>query len=89
MDRGAGASQRMVNGATLIATAAISAATGAALAWVWLGLHPRRRHLAPPPADGVLGAIGGTPLIRIASLSAATNCEVSHLPYPTRWAVAG
>jgi hypothetical protein len=30
--------------------------------------------------EGVLGAIGDTPLIRIASLSDATGCEVRHCP---------
>lgn len=32
----------------------------------------------PPPSvvEGVLGAIGNTPLVRIASLSAETGCEI-------------
>jgi cysteine synthase len=27
-------------------------------------------------ADGLWGAVGGTPLVRIASLSAATGCDI-------------
>ncbi|KAJ2437309.1 Cysteine synthase 2, partial [Coemansia sp. RSA 2424] len=58
-------------------TLALCAAAGAVVATCWL--------LAPPPTtkdadvvvvDGVTGLIGNTPLVRIASLSAATGCEV-------------
>jgi hypothetical protein len=35
-----------------------------------------RQQLLPPPVTSVLGAIGNTPLIRIASLSEETECEV-------------
>jgi len=31
---------------------------------------------APAPADGLIGAIGNTPLIRLARASAATGCEI-------------
>lgn len=34
------------------------------------------RQQLPPAVNGVLGAIGNTPLIRIASLSEATGCEI-------------
>ena len=30
------------------------------------------------PVDGILGAVGNSPLIRIASLSDATGCEMGH-----------
>ena len=38
--------------------------------------HPGARSRATRRADGVLGAIGNTPLIRIQSLSDATGCDV-------------
>lgn len=49
------------------------------LSWAWLqcSSNPASKlSMLPPTVDGVLGAIGNTPLIRIASLSQQTGCEV-------------
>ena len=58
----------------LVLAAAVGAAATAAAAywfdWRWRG--PER----PGVAHGVAGLVGGTPLLRIASLSAATGCDV-------------
>src|ERR1700759_5651099 len=35
-----------------------------------------RAHIAPSIASGILGAIGGTPLIRLHHASALTGCEI-------------
>lgn len=43
--------------------------------WPWLRVCSTTSKLSPV-VDGVLGAIGNTPLIRIASLSEQTGCEV-------------
>lgn len=46
---------------------------------LWASLLQGRgsqKHVAPAVVHGVAGAIGNTPLIRIASLSDATGCEI-------------
>ena len=43
---------------------------------IWADLRGRTCTSAPAVVNGVVGAIGNTPLIRINSLSEATGCEV-------------
>jgi hypothetical protein len=58
------------------ALASLSAALAGCLLWE-RQQRQRQQHTAPPiDSDGVLGAIGNTRLICIASLSAATGCQV-------------
>ena len=46
------------------------------------GAGPAGMHAAAGCGDGVLGAVGNTPLVRIASLSEATGCEARvQLPF--------
>ncbi|PNW71677.1 hypothetical protein CHLRE_16g664250v5 [Chlamydomonas reinhardtii] len=53
---------------------ALAAGTGAALCW-WL-LEPRKRQTGGTVRQGVLDLIGNTPLVRVASLSEETGCEI-------------
>ena len=49
----------------------------------WCTLVGAQRQHVGPVVDGVEGAIGNTPLIRIKSLSEATGCEVTPPLSPT------
>lgn len=70
--------------AGLAAAAALAAAASYALYRVYTRQqllpsswsNSRQQQQLPPAVDSVLGAIGNTPLIRIASLSEQTGCEI-------------
>lgn len=60
----------------VVATAAAATFSAILTAYIMQHRHRKRDYVAPI-TQGVLGAIGNTPLIRINSLSEATGCEVS------------
>jgi cysteine synthase A len=58
---------------------AAAAAAGAAAGWAaaaWWRARAGAPRAPPPPVAGLAGLIGNTPLVRLASLSAATGCKI-------------